>query len=137
MEISDIEISTIDQQPCSGSAQLSHCDDELAVLGLEKAAIAKTALKKPAIEQRAKIFAALADPTRLHIVELLAQQKEMSGSEIAACVGISLALFCHHSKILAEAGIVQIRRDGQTKYSSLNQSLLMDCFNHFRQQCGG
>lgn len=79
-------------------------------------------------EQRAKIFAALSDPTRLKIVELLASGKEMSGSEIADKLGISLALFCHHSKILNEAGLVQQRKEGQTKYNSLNRELLVDCF---------
>lgn len=79
-------------------------------------------------EQRAKIFAALSDPTRLKIVELLAQQHELSGSEIAGQLGISLALFCHHSRTLAEAGVVQVRREGQTKYNSLNRDLLRDCF---------
>lgn len=82
-------------------------------------------------ECRAKIFAALADPTRLRIVELLVEQIELSGSEIAGRLGISLALFCHHSKTLAEAGVVHIRRDGQTKYHSLNHPLLSDCFATF------
>ncbi|MGI0484686.1 ArsR/SmtB family transcription factor [Pantanalinema rosaneae CENA516] len=80
-------------------------------------------------EYRAKIFAALADPTRLRIVELLAAQGELSGSEIANQMGISLALFCHHSRTLAEAGLIHIRREGQTKYNSLNRSLLSDCFS--------
>ncbi len=82
-------------------------------------------------ECRAKIFAALADPTRLRIVELLVEQIELSGSEIAGRLHISLALFCHHSKTLAEAGVVRIRRDGQTKYHSLNHPLLSDCFATF------
>ena len=82
-------------------------------------------------EQRAKIFAALADPTRLRIVEMLVKTREMSGSEIANHTGISLALFCHHSKILAEAGLLSIRKDGQTKYNSLNQDLLSQCFSSF------
>jgi len=79
-------------------------------------------------EQRAKIFAALSDPTRLRIVEKLAQTAEMSGSEIAMHVGISLALFCHHSKLLAEAGVIQTRKEGQTKYHALNRELLINCF---------
>lgn len=86
-------------------------------------------------EQRAKIFAALSDPTRLKIVELLATQGELSGSEIATEVGISLALFCHHSKTLSEAGLLQIRREGQSKYNSLNQDLLLSCFSTFEGLC--
>lgn len=78
-------------------------------------------------ERRAKIFAALSDPTRLQIVELLAAKAEMSGSEIASQVGISLALFCHHSKTLVEAGLIQQRREGQTKYNSLKLDVLNAC----------
>lgn len=78
-------------------------------------------------EQRAKIFAALADPTRLRIVELLTAQGELSGSEIASQLDISLALFCHHSRTLVEADLLQVRREGQTKYNSLNQVLLQQC----------
>lgn len=59
---------------------------------------------------------------------MLASGEEMSGSEIANYLGISLALFCHHSKTLAEAGLIQIRKEGQTKYNSLNRELLFDCF---------
>lgn len=78
-------------------------------------------------ERRTKIFAALSDPTRLQIVELLAAKAEMSGSEIASQLGISLALFCHHSKTLVEAGLIQQRRDGQTKYNSLKHDILSAC----------
>jgi DNA-binding transcriptional ArsR family regulator len=82
--------------------------------------------------QRAKIFAALADPTRLQIVELLAQTSELSGSEIANFLDISLALFCHHSKTLAEAGLIHTRKEGQSKYHTLNRQLLADCFASFK-----
>lgn len=85
-------------------------------------------------EQRAKIFAALSDPTRLRIVELLTQHSEMSSSEIANRLGISLALFCHHSKTLAEAGLLQIRREGQTKYNSLDRALLTRCVAIYTNQ---
>ncbi|WP_421656410.1 ArsR/SmtB family transcription factor [Leptothermofonsia sp. ETS-13] len=84
-------------------------------------------------EQRAKIFAALSDPTRLRIVELLSKQTELSGSEIAGQLGISLALFCHHSKTLAEAGLLCVRKEGQTKYNSLNRNLLNHCFASFME----
>lgn len=80
-------------------------------------------------ESRARVFAALSDPTRLRIVELLAVQDEMSGSEIADKLGISLALYCHHSKLLHEVGLIKKRKEGQTKYSSLNREVLSSCFN--------
>lgn len=83
-------------------------------------------------EQRTKIFAALSDPTRLQIVELLTDCEEMSGSEIAEKLGISLALFCHHSKTLSEAGLIKQRKEGQTKYNSLNRELLTGCLESFK-----
>lgn len=82
--------------------------------------------------RRAKIFAALSDPTRLRIVELLASTKELSGTDIANQLEISLALFCHHSRTLAEAGLIQTRKDGQTKYNSLNWELLNACLKSFQ-----
>ncbi len=86
-------------------------------------------VEEPDSGWQAKIFAALADPTRLQIVELLAVHDEMSGSAIAEKLGISLALYCHHSKLLTEVGLIKRRKDGQTKYSSLNRELLSSCFN--------
>jgi DNA-binding transcriptional ArsR family regulator len=84
--------------------------------------------------RRAKIFAALSDPTRLRIVELLANAEEMSGTEIANQLNISLALFCHHSKTLVEAGLIHTRKEGQTKYNSLNWELLNACCKSFTRK---
>lgn len=89
--------------------------------------VSKTSQKQLSSEQRAKIFAALADPIRLKIVELLAGDHELSSSEIAEKLSISLALCCHHTKILAEAGVIEKRKEGITKYNSLNHSLLNAC----------
>lgn len=87
--------------------------------------------EKQSYEQRTKIFAALSDLTRLQIVELLTACEEMSGSEIADKLGISLALFCHHSKTLTEAGLIKQRKEGTTKYNSLNRGLLSACLESF------
>lgn len=84
------------------------------------------------IEVRAKIFAALSDPTRLRVVELLSETNELSCSEMANQLGISLALFSHHYKTLAEAGLILTRKEGQTKYNSLNRALLMRCIDSFK-----
>lgn len=72
------------------------------------------------VEKRAKIFAALSDPTRVRMADLLACRNEMSGTEIAGELGISLALFCHHSSKMADAGLLIRRKAGQTTYYALN-----------------
>src|SRR5579859_5363718 len=74
--------------------------------------------------ERAKVFKALADPSRVGIVDILSKQGPRSGTEIAEQLGISLALVCHHWDVLAEAGIVQKDRVGQAKYCSLDLSVI-------------
>ncbi len=75
-------------------------------------------------EQRAKVFAALSDPTRVRLADLLACRDELSGTELAGQLGISLALFCHHSSKMSEAGLLSRRKEGQTTYYSLNRAIL-------------
>jgi DNA-binding transcriptional ArsR family regulator len=84
--------------------------------------------KKISTEQRAKVFKALSDPTRLRIVEMLADRDEMCGSEIADKLGISLALLCHHWSALEHVGLITKKKAGQIASISLNQELLSDCF---------
>ena len=80
-------------------------------------------------EQRARVFKALSDPTRLRMVEMLGDREEMCGSEIAEKLGISFALLCHHWSTLEHAGLVVKRKQGQTASISLNRQLLSDCFS--------
>jgi DNA-binding transcriptional ArsR family regulator len=80
------------------------------------------------LEQRAKVFAALADPTRLRLVELLAAEDELCGAHMAQRAGISMALLSHHWKVLTDAGLVQRERRGQSQYCALNREALEDAF---------
>ena len=72
------------------------------------------------IEAQARLFGALADPMRLRFVHAVMDAGEASGSEIADELGISLALLCHHSKILVDAGAIRKTKAGQTTYYSAN-----------------
>ena len=78
------------------------------------------------LERRAKVFAALSDPNRLRIVELLQEREELCGKEVAGALGISLSLYSHHARALREAGIITRRKRGQTGYCSLDRDLLAD-----------
>jgi DNA-binding transcriptional ArsR family regulator len=77
-------------------------------------------------EQRAKVFKALSDPTRLRIIEMLSDRGQMCGSEIAEKLGISLALLCHHWTTLEHSGLITKTKEGQTASISLNRQLLLD-----------
>jgi DNA-binding transcriptional ArsR family regulator len=83
------------------------------------------AIPTPSVEERALVFKAIGDPTRVRIIELLrAQSEEITGTEIADHVGVSLALLCHHSSVLIDAGLVNKRKEGQTSYWTLNREAL-------------
>jgi DNA-binding transcriptional ArsR family regulator len=75
-------------------------------------------------EVQARIFAALADPLRVRFVRELADGEEKTGTEIAVRIEISLALLCHHSRILVDAGVILKRKKAQTAYYKANKPLL-------------
>lgn len=75
-------------------------------------------------EGQARIFAALADPVRVRFVRELADGEEKTGTEIAGRIEISLALLCHHSRILVDAGVITKRKKAQTAYYRANKPLL-------------
>jgi ArsR family transcriptional regulator, arsenate/arsenite/antimonite-responsive transcriptional repressor len=61
-----------------------------------------------------KISKALADATRLKIFESIAAKKEVvCGDLVAAARCITPATVSHHLKILADAGLIECRRQGQ------------------------
>jgi len=64
-----------------------------------------------------KVSKALADQTRLVIFEEIARRDQMNCSEIASLRGVTPATVSHHLKILAEAGLIACRREGQFVYS--------------------
>ena len=70
-------------------------------------------------------FAALADPTRLRIVELLAE-REMAASEIARRFDMTAPAVSQHLKILRNAELVQVRNDAQRRIYALEPRGLAD-----------
>lgn len=64
------------------------------------------------------LFQALADPTRLRIVALL-RSMELSVGEVAQLLGQSQPRVSRHVKILADAGIVERRKEGSWVFLTL------------------
>ena len=64
-------------------------------------------------------LAALADPTRQRIVELLAD-REHSAGEIAAEFRTSRPGVSRHLRVLREQGLVRVRSDGRRRLYSLD-----------------
>ena len=67
-----------------------------------------------------KIFASLADPTRLRILMLL-RAMELSVGEIAQVLGQSQPRVSRHVKILVDAGLAERRKEGSWVFVSLGE----------------
>jgi DNA-binding transcriptional ArsR family regulator len=68
---------------------------------------------------------ALADPTRLRIVELLAEG-ERSAGELAAEFETSRPGVSRHLRVLREHGLVRVRGEGQRRLYSLDPAPLAE-----------
>jgi DNA-binding transcriptional ArsR family regulator len=64
-------------------------------------------------------FAALADPTRRRIVELLAE-RDRSAGDLVGAFDLSAPAISQHLNVLREAGLVVTRAEGQSRIQSLN-----------------
>ena len=76
----------------------------------------------PQIDQRQLPlhFRALASPTRLHILERLAERGEMSVKELAASLRMSQPRVSWHLAMLRRGGTVRTRKDGRQVHCSLD-----------------
>jgi DNA-binding transcriptional ArsR family regulator len=85
-------------------------------------------------------LAAIADPTRRRIVEMLAKRDRTVG-EIVEAFDMSAPAISQHLKVLREAGLVNSHVEGQSRIQSLNpaglqqiQSWLMSTMNFWNQR---
>ena len=67
-----------------------------------------------------KIFASLADPTRLRILMLL-RTMELSVGEIAQVLGQSQPRVSRHVKILVDSGLAERHKEGSWVFVSLGE----------------
>src|SRR5215470_1449492 len=85
-------------------------------------------LDRPIAAEYASWFKALADPTRIQIVSLLARRgTPMSVGEIVAAVDVGQSTVSAHLKVLAEVRFVLADHRGTATYYRINQACV-DCF---------
>jgi ArsR family transcriptional regulator len=63
-----------------------------------------------------KITKALADPTRFRILQTIAAAGESCCSELALRFPVTQATCSQHLKVLTDAGLLTMRREGQFNY---------------------
>ncbi|WP_375173858.1 ArsR/SmtB family transcription factor [Pseudooceanicola sp.] len=71
-----------------------------------------------------RTFAALADPTRLSLVEKLLRRGELPAGTLADEATISAPAISRHLKVLREAGVILQRAEGTHRYYSANPEAL-------------
>jgi phosphinothricin acetyltransferase len=82
---------------------------------MKKLELAQTAAEARAVQ----MLRALANPTRFRVVELLADRKESTASQLAEAVSLAQSSLFDHLAALREAGIVQASGEVQGRYYCL------------------
>ena len=90
-------------------------------------------LPAEAREELAARFKALADPTRVAIVNRLAAADEVCVCDLNAAFELSQPTISHHLRILREAGLVDSSRRGTWAY----YRLVPEALQQLRQTLGG
>ncbi|MFA1822007.1 ArsR/SmtB family transcription factor [Virgibacillus oceani] len=67
------------------------------------------------------LFEGLGDKTRLQMIELIDENKEMFAQQIVQKLGMKQSTVSRHLNQLHQSGIVNIRQEGTTKYFSINK----------------
>jgi ArsR family transcriptional regulator len=80
------------------------------------------------IDDEAALFAVLADPTRLKLLRLLAQQKEPNAlcvNALAYQLGVTQSAISQHLRLLKSAGLAKGERRGYRIHYFLNEEALI------------
>ena len=85
-------------------------------------------LERATAETYASWFRALADPSRVQIVEYLARQaRPLSVGELVAAVGLAQSTVSQHLKILTEVRFVLVEAVGNARHYRINDACI-ECF---------
>ncbi|MBM7566972.1 ArsR/SmtB family transcription factor [Paenibacillus sacheonensis] len=71
-------------------------------------------------------FTAIADPNRRHIIELLAENGQLSASDISGSFTISPQAISQHLKVLREANVVTVEKKAQQRIYRLNEESIAE-----------
>ena len=75
-------------------------------------------------KQAVKVFKALGDPSRHGILRLLVQKGELSCADFDGKFKLSKPAMSHHYRILENAGLIEVRKEGLHFYMKANKAML-------------
>jgi len=70
-------------------------------------------VSEPAAAELAKAFAALADPVRLRLFSMIASAGTACSCNLVEPIGKSQPTVSHHTKVLADAGLITGEKEGR------------------------
>ena len=99
----------------------------------------KTSVPKPNYEWKAKVIKAMAHPSRLAMIDELAQG-EKCVCELQKIVGADITTVSKHLSLMKRAGLVEDRREGLWVYYRLKVPCILrffDCIDAVRENGSG
>ena len=80
--------------------------------------------KKNIDKKALKVFRALGDPNRYSILRLLVEKGELSCADFDGKLKLSKPAMSHHYRILENAGLIEVRKEGLHFYMKANMKVL-------------
>ena len=90
------------------------------------ASVIETPLSHPDAVTLAHVLAALADPVRLQLFSIVAAQGEVCSCDLETPLGRSQPTISHHTKLLAEAGLIVGEKRGRWVWWRIESTRLSD-----------
>ena len=87
-------------------------------------------------KQFTRVAKALADARRFEMFRVIASREEISCGAIAQRFPIGQSTVSHHLKVLSDAGLVEVRREGQHGYFSARVDILDSYTEELRRRIG-
>jgi DNA-binding transcriptional ArsR family regulator len=64
-------------------------------------------------QEAVKVYKALGEPTRLKIIQLLLEHKELSCTDIIEHINVTAcSTLSHHIRLLTDCGLLELRKEG-------------------------
>lgn len=85
-------------------------------------AVVDAPLSEPDAESMAEVYAALGDPVRLRLLSLIAAAGELCSCDMVEPLAKSQPTVSHHTRILAEAGLIEGDKRGRWVHWSITEA---------------
>jgi ArsR family transcriptional regulator, arsenate/arsenite/antimonite-responsive transcriptional repressor len=86
--------------------------------------VTEAPLSEPDAVELARVLSALSDPVRLRLLSIVASSPEVCSCELEVPLAKSQPTISHHTKILAEAGLISGEKRGRWMWWHANPSTL-------------